>query len=227
MKNFIEKIISKIKGDKFKFDDAISSSMLYQLIINKIISIIRAQKFLLKKTVSKLIFVGRNVSISNKVIISKYTVIGDYTKIDGLGVKGVIIGRNCNIGAFCRIICSVNYRQAGDSIVIKDNVAIGEFSYVGGASKVVIGKDTIIGQYLSIHPENHIFQNKTIPIRMQGTTKKGINIGDNCWIGSKVTFTDGSSIGNRCVVGAGSVVTKKFPDNVLIVGSPAKIVKNI
>ena len=67
MKNFIEKIISKIKGDQFKFDDAISSSMLCHLIINKIISIVRAQKFLLKKTVSKLIFVGRNVSILNKV----------------------------------------------------------------------------------------------------------------------------------------------------------------
>ncbi len=47
------------------------------------------------------------------------------------------------------------------------------------------------------------------------------------WIGAKVTFIDGSSIGNNCVIAAGAIVTDNFPDNVLIGGVPAKIIKKI
>ena len=49
--------------------------------------------------------------------------------------------------------------------------------------------------------------------------------GSNCWIGSKVTFLDGVKIGQGCVVAAGSVVTKSFPDFSVIGGVPAKMLK--
>ena len=55
---------------------------------------------------------------------------------------------------------------------------------------------------------------------------KGVKIGDNCWLDSKVTFLDGSKVGNGCIVAAGSVVTKSFEDNVIIAGVPAKIIKH-
>ena len=135
------------------------------------------------------------------------------------------IGSSCNIGAFCRLICSVNYNKIGEAIIIGNNVGLGEYSYIGGGSKVSIGDDTIIGQYLSVHPQNHNFKNQNKIIRLQGTTEIGVEIGENCWIGSKVTFVDGSKIGNGCVVAAGSVVTKSFGDNVIIAGVPAKIIK--
>ena len=48
----------------------------------------------------------------------------------------------------------------------------------------------------------------------------------NCWIGAGAVFLDGSSIGSGCIVSANAVVTKKFPDNVIIGGIPAKILKN-
>ena len=66
-----------------------------------------------------------------------------------------------------------------------------------------------------------------IPIRLQGTSHKGIIVGDNCWIGAKATILDGVRIGNGCVIAAGSVVTKSFPDNVIIAGNPAKIIKKL
>ena len=56
-------------------------------------------------------------------------------------------------------------------------------------------------------------------------SKGGVKIGCNCWIGAKVTILDGTEIGNGCVVAAGAVVTGKFPDNVIIGGIPAKILK--
>jgi acetyltransferase-like isoleucine patch superfamily enzyme len=64
-------------------------------------------------------------------------------------------------------------------------------------------------------------------IREQGVTNKGIVIGNNVWIGAKVTFLDGCKIGNNSVVAAGAVVSGVFPDNVVIGGVPAKILKEL
>ena len=62
-------------------------------------------------------------------------------------------------------------------------------------------------------------------IRLQGTSRSGIKIGKNCWIGAKVTVLDGVEIGDNCVVAAGAVITKNMPANAVIGGVPAKIIK--
>ena len=76
-----------------------------------------------------------------------------------------------------------------------------------------------------MHSENHNFEDINKPIRLQGVNHKGIKIGNNCWIGAKATILDGAEIGDGCVIAAGAVVRGKFPNNVVIAGVPAKIVK--
>ena len=112
-------------------------------------------------------------------------------------------------------------------IFLGKNVGFGEFSYLGGAGGLEIGDDTIIGQYFSAHPENHNFNDDKKSIRLQGVSRKGIKIGKNCWIGSKVTILDGVNIGKNSVIASGAVVNKSFEDNVVIGGVPAKIIKKI
>lgn len=77
-----------------------------------------------------------------------------------------------------------------------------------------------------MHSENHNYKNVEIPIRLQGINRKGIKIGDDCWIGAKVTILDGTVLGNGCVVAAGAVVRGIIPPYSIIGGVPAKIIKS-
>lgn len=64
-------------------------------------------------------------------------------------------------------------------------------------------------------------------IREQGVNSKGIKLGNNIWVGAKVTFLDGCEVGNNSVVAAGAVVNGVYPDNVVIGGIPAKVIKTL
>ena len=64
-----------------------------------------------------------------------------------------------------------------------------------------------------------------LPLYQAGSTKKGIQIEDNVWIGAGVRILDGVRIGRNTIVGAGSVVSRSLPPNVTAVGAPARPTK--
>jgi acetyltransferase-like isoleucine patch superfamily enzyme len=67
-----------------------------------------------------------------------------------------------------------------------------------------------------------------VPITWQGFTTKGpTRIGANCWFGIGCVVTTGVTIGDRCVVGANSVVTRDLPEGVIAAGAPAKVIRAI
>lgn len=229
IKTVLERYIQKNKNKNFKFDKALSSNVLFSFFIEKLFSLIRGFKLYNFKQRGKSVFFGRDVKLFNKNNISfgNNINIGDYVKLSALGKAKLELGNNINIGSFSQVIISTSFNNLGEFIKIGDNAGIGEFSYIGGGGGTIIGKDTIIGQYFSTHPENHNFLNRDLLIREQGTTRKGISIGENCWIGAKVTILDGVTVGDGCVIAAGSVVTKSFDSGFIIGGVPAKIIKSI
>ena len=77
------------------------------------------------------------------------------------------------------------------------------------------------GFYTASHPIDYVNRNKGLEYG------KPIVIGNNVWFGGNVTVLPGVKIGSNVVIGAGSVVTKDIPDNVVAVGNPCKIIKNI
>ena len=224
IKRLLEAVIRRTKNDTFSFDDSVPLSAISELLVTKSLSLLRGFRLLFFTGSFRMVYLGKGVKLQHAKNISfgDNVVIGDYAMLSALGKGPLSIGNNVSAGAFSRVIISTSYNDIGEFITIGDNVGFGEFSYLGGAGGLSIGKNTIIGQYFSTHPENHNFTNPKLLIRQQGVSRCGIKIGENCWIGSKVTILDGVEIGNNCVVAAGAVVTKSFLDNARIGGVPAR-----
>jgi len=145
--------------------------------------------------------------------------------INAVAQKQVNFGKNSKIGAYSRVLCTTHLSQMGKGFQLGNHSACGEYCYFGATGGIEIGDNVIIGQYVSFHSQEHVFTDPGINIREQGTTEKGIVINDDCWIGAKATILDGTLIGKHSVIAAGSVVKGIFPDNVLIAGTPARIVR--
>ena len=227
MKSIVQKII-QLRNQNFKFDEALNSGALLQFIWIQVGYLFRGLKVLFLFRKPKGMMLGKGVSFFNisKIKWGKFLRLGNQVYVSALSKNGIHFGNNVSIGAFSRVIVSTSLNDIGDKIVIGNNVGIGEFAYLGGAGGLEIGDECIVGQYLSCHPENHNYENINLSIRYQGVSRKGIKIGKNCWIGSKVTILDGVSIGNGSIIAAGSVVTKSFSENSIIGGVPAKLLKS-
>ncbi|ROH94237.1 acyltransferase [Chryseobacterium cucumeris] len=226
MKTIVEKII-KLRNPDFTLDKTLNSGAVFLLIWVQFWSLIRGLKTIFFLRNPKGMLLGKRVGFFNvsKIQWGKFLRLGNDVYISALAKQGIEFGNNVSIGAFSRIIVSTSLNNIGEKIKIGNNVGIGEFAYLGGSGGLEIGDDCIVGQYLSCHPENHNYEDPDISIRHQGVNRKGIKIGKNCWIGSKVTILDSVEIGSGCILAAGSVITKSFPDNSIIGGVPAKLIK--
>ena len=226
MKKLVVKII-KLRSPYFTIDDDLNSGAVFQFFWIQLWSIIRGLRMIFLFRNPKGMLLGRRISFFNisKIKWGKFLRLGNDVYISALSKQGIEFGDNVSIGAFSRIIVSTSLNNIGEKIKIGNNVGIGEFAYLGGSGGLEIGDECIVGQYLSCHPENHNYEDLETSIRFQGVNRKGIKIGKNCWIGSKVTILDGVEIGDGCILAAGSVITKSFPDNSIIGGIPSKLLK--
>jgi maltose O-acetyltransferase len=109
----------------------------------------------------------------------------------------------------------------GKGVEVSFAVSGGCYFHIKDGSTLTIGDGTIWSYNLSMQTANHDFYDRS------KYNLQNIVIGNNCWIGSNVSILAGVILGNQVTVGANSVVTKSFPDNVVIAGCPAKIIRQL
>ncbi len=111
----------------------------------------------------------------------------------------------------------------GRNINIGKNVWIQQGCTFFDRGGIEIGDDTFIAPKVNLITLNHIVN----PYERSTTIAKPIKIGKRVWIGIAATILPGVSVGDNSIIGAGAVVTKDVPPNVIAAGNPAKIIKHI
>lgn len=129
------------------------------------------------------------------------------------------LGKKSVIESYCCI------NNAVGDVTIGDHTRIGIHCTVIGP--VSIGNNVNLAQGITVTALNHNFEDVTRRIDEQGISTKPVVIGDDVWIGANAVILPGVTIGRHVVVAAGAVVTKDVPDNCIVGGVPAKVIKAI
>lgn len=137
-------------------------------------------------------------------------------------VNNIIIGNNTRIANRVKI-----FGSEANLLEIGQNSYVGLNSFIEGFNSKVI-----IGDYVSIAPNVSIISgsgpNASPPMqKVFGNAQGTIIIGNHTWIGGNSIIMPGVTLGNYCVVAAGSYVNKSFPDYSIVGGTPAKLIRTL
>jgi acetyltransferase-like isoleucine patch superfamily enzyme len=114
----------------------------------------------------------------------------------------------------------------GDRIEMGNRVAFNYGCYVNGFGGLTIGDAAEFGPYVMVHTANHEMDDAHRPVTAQGWRDDGpTEIGRNSWIGMGSCILPGVTVGEGCVVGAGSVVTRSLDAFSVAVGNPARVIR--
>lgn len=206
------------------------------------------QTFLIPKTypgIAQTACIGRNVLLGNDVRIGEYCVIGDDVVIgDRTELRHhVVLNTRTVIGNDCLIKSNTVIGEEGFGFERDENgvpiriphlggVVIGNGVEIGAGTVIAKGTidNTCIDDNVKIDDQVFIAHNVRIGANcyiiacseISGSTR----IGKSSWLGPNCSIMNGISIGEKCIVGLGTVVTKSLPGNVVVAGSPARILRD-
>ena len=165
---------------------------------------------------------GQNVVLRHphKIRIADDVVIDDNCLIDAKGEsnRGITIGAGVFIGRNTILSC-----KNGD-IELDDGVNIGFNCEIFSASRVRVGRDTLVAAYCYVIGGDHDFSDPSQPVLAQGRKSSGVAIGAGAWLGAGAKILDGVTIGDRAIVGAAAVAREDVPPGSIAAGVPAKVV---
>ncbi|MEM1322242.1 MAG: acyltransferase [Bacteroidota bacterium] len=148
-------------------------------------------------------------------------------------------GRNSVVCRYVRMdTMPFNQFELGEKSLIEDfatinngvgDVFIGDRTLIGLSCVIIgpvrLGNDILLAQHVVLSGLNHNYEDVRRPIKEQGETTKEIVVEDGVWIGANAVVTAGTRIGKNAVVAGGSVVTKDVPPYSVVVGNPARVIR--
>jgi acetyltransferase-like isoleucine patch superfamily enzyme len=133
--------------------------------------------------------------------------------------------RMADIGAGVRMAPNVSLRNG-------ERIKIGAYSHIGAhcsiwagdsVGRITLGRHALLGPEVFITASNYQTEPGT-PVMDQPKLERDVIIGDDVWLGARVMVVPGVEIGDGCIIGASSVVTRSIPGGSIAVGNPARIV---
>lgn len=154
-----------------------------------------------------------------------------HPSIEISGAEYIKTGLGCCIGEGSKLLCKDFYTSGITTQPLKPNLQIG-YNFHATRNLVIqcggsinIGNNVLIASDVFIIDYNH-GMNASYPNYLDSPLEiHDINISDGVWIGNNVIILPGVSIGKKCIIAAGSVVTKSIPDYTIAAGNPAKVIK--
>lgn len=150
-----------------------------------------------------------------------------------VGAQYITLGNNVWVG---KRACITAWENKGllntPEIIIGDRVSIGDDCHITALNKIIMGSDVLLGKKITITDNSHgrcdnLDELFLHPSGRDVFSKGPVIIKDRVWIGDKATILPSVTIGAGSIVGANSVVTKDVPENCIVAGVPAKIIKRL
>lgn len=149
-----------------------------------------------------------------------------------IGHKYIEFGDNILIGKSFRIeAIKLKNNNNLPKIVIGSNVQINDYCHFGACQLIEINDGCLIASNVFItdhfHGKSDLQSLELEPLNREIYIKGSVIIKENCWIGESVSIMPNVTLGKNCIVGSNSVVTKSFPDNSVLAGNPARMLRTI
>ena len=176
--------------------------------------------------------VGKNFSVNGKISFllrnnAKFSnlVIGDNVTFNGpiyIRIRkngSIILGDGVTAGPEVWLVAANNCTLAAGS-----NSILGSYNILNGGHGITIGENCLFAAFVYVNTSDHSFQKGKL-IQEQGYFGAPIKIGTDVWLGGHCFINKGVNINSGAVVGSGSIVTHDVPENAIVGGNPAKIIK--
>jgi acetyltransferase-like isoleucine patch superfamily enzyme len=129
------------------------------------------------------------------------------------------LGRWSWIGHGCKIRVHEGEVSIGAKTVMGQECTISAYRHVS------IGRECVIADRVMLIDFDHGMVEVERPIRLQGIYMRDVNVGSNCWIGYGACVLRDVTVGDNCVIGTNAVVTNDVPDNAIVGGVPARLIR--
>ncbi|MFN2615511.1 MAG: DapH/DapD/GlmU-related protein [Thermoleophilaceae bacterium] len=137
-----------------------------------------------------------------------------------VGKRGRIeLGRWSWVGHGCKLRCHEGLLSIGAKTVLGQECTISAYQ------KVSIGRECVIADRVMMIDFDHGMVEVERPVRLQGIYKRDVRVGHNVWIGYGASILRGVTVGNNAVIGTGAVVTRDVPENAIVAGVPARVIR--
>jgi len=146
--------------------------------------------------------------------------VGPGVKLEIARGARLILGRWSWVGHGCKI------RVHQGEVVIGAKTVLGQECTVSAYQHVAIGRECVIADRVMLIDFDHGVVEVERPIRLQGIYKRDVDVGHNVWIGYGACILRGVRVGDNAIIGTNAVVTRDVPDNAVVAGIPARVIRN-